>query len=147
MARSWLSLRTCSSRKGSSATQPVEIVLADREQPGVGLGANGGGARAVAQQRHFAKRLAVAEFGERALVAAVQHFDDAVRDNIESVARIAGAEHDLAGLDLTLLNAIEQRFDLLGRRWRSRSHFDNKASFSPTAWRLRSRAYSRKRDG
>ena len=103
--------------------QPVKIVLADREKLGVGLGANGGGARTAAQQRHFAKRLPVAELGACALVAVGQHFDGAVSDDIEGVAGIAGTEHDRVGFDLALLDAVDQRLDLLGRQVAQQSAF------------------------
>jgi hypothetical protein len=74
--------------------QPVEIGLGDDEQERVGLGAHRRRARAAAQQRHLAERLAFAQRREYAAVA-VQHLDLAIRHDVERIAGIAGAEHDL----------------------------------------------------
>ncbi len=101
-------------KEGILGQQPVEIVLGDGDQVGVGFGAHGGGARAAAQQRHLAERLAVAQLGQHALVG--QHLDAAVGHDVEGIGRLALVEHRLARLDLALAHALEQRLDVLGRQ-------------------------------
>ena len=127
--------------------QAVEVGLADHQQVAVDLGADRRRARAAAQQRHLAERLAGAQLRHRMAGLVVQHLDGAAGDDVERVTGVAEAEDRLVRVDLVLPDPIEQGLDLLGRQVGSRLHCDSARSFSLASLRLRFSAYSMKRDG
>ena len=77
----------------------------------------------------------------------VQHLDAALGHDVERVARVALAEHRLARLDRALMQAVEQRLDILGREMAQQVALRQQGQGRAQLLALAIQRYSMKREG
>ena len=132
-ARSWLRVWTCSSSNGSSDSSLSKSSLPIASS-WVSVLVRMVVVRVPPSAAPFRQMPAVGELGAR---APCRRRSDFIMPWATMYRRRLDrcTEHDRAGFDLALLDEVHQRLDCSAGRWRSRAHFDNSASFSPTARR------------